>query len=115
MNTPGGYPVQRDMTLLQAIAAAGGAMDGAKLQSTVVIRRGTDGEIDAFKVNLKEAVKRNKTAIAEQDIYVQPLDIVYVPKTFVANMSTFMSQVYDGLIPPVDIYLEYLLYQRFRD
>jgi protein involved in polysaccharide export with SLBB domain len=112
VNTAGGYPVQRDMTVLQAIAAAGGMRDGGKLASVVIIRQKETGEIDAFKVNLKEAVKRDEEAVRDQNIYVQPLDIVFVPKTFVANMSTFMTQVYAGFFPPVQLYLQALFIDR---
>jgi protein involved in polysaccharide export with SLBB domain len=115
VKTPGGYPVQRDMTILQAIASAGGVSEGGKLASVVVIRRKESGEIDAFKVNLKEAVKRDEQAIRDYDIYVRPLDIVYVPKAFVASMSTFMTQVYSGVIPPVDLYLRWLWWDTWKD
>ena len=101
VNAPGGYPVQRNMTLLQAIAAAGGTMDGAKIQSTVVIRRNEKGEIDAFKVDLQKVVKRDREASAQEDIYVQQLDIVYVQKSFVKNMCKCMTRVDAGVIPSV--------------
>ena len=108
VNTPGGYPVQRNMTLLQAIAAAGGTSVGAKLQSVVVLRRGKEDKVDAFKVNLKAVVKRDKKAVGENDLYMQPLDIVYVPETVISSMSTFLTQVYSGFMPPVDVYLRAL-------
>ena len=108
VNTPGGYPIQRDMTLLQALAAAGGTKDGAKLGSVMVLRRGKGREVEAHKVDLKKAVDRSEAGVDENDIYVRPLDIVYVPKTFIASTSTFMTQVYDGFLPPVDVYLRAL-------
>jgi hypothetical protein len=45
---------------------------------------------------------------AYQDLYVQPEDIIFVPKTFIASVNNFLTQVYDGLFPPVDVYLRAL-------
>lgn len=112
VNDPGGYPIQRNMTLLQALAAAGGTKDGAKLQNIMVLRRGENGEVGAYKVDLKHSIESSNGDLIENDQFVQALDIVYVPKTFIASTATFMTQVYAGFIPPVDLYLEWLI---FRD
>ena len=112
VNNAGGYPVQRDMTLLQAIATAGGANNSAKLKNVMLLRRGMQGKVEAIKVDLSKPLK----GLVSNDLYVQPQDIIYVPKTFVANASTFLGQVYDGLLPPIDTYMRAILsYSRFRD
>ncbi len=115
VNSPGGYPVQRSMTLLQALAAAGGTKDGAKLGNVMVLRRGVTGEVKAFKVDLKHSIKSSNGDIVEDDQFVQALDIVYVPKTFIASASTFLTQVYAGVIPPVDLYIQTLFWSRLHD
>ncbi len=109
VNSPGGYPIQRSMTVLQALAAAGGTKDGAKLANVMVLRRRMSGEVEAFKVDLKHSVKSSNGDIVENDQFIRPLDIVYVPKTFIASASTFMGQVFTGLVPPVNVYLDWLL------
>jgi protein involved in polysaccharide export with SLBB domain len=114
VNSPGGYTIQRDMTMLQAVAMAGGAMDGAKMQSVMLLRRGEDGEVKAFKVDLKNPVNGSEGKVIEDDLYVQALDIVYVPKTFFASANTFMTQVWGGFLPPVDVYLRVLWWRDFR-
>jgi protein involved in polysaccharide export with SLBB domain len=112
VQSPGGFPIQRNMTLLQAIASAGGAKNGAKLGDVVLLRRGENGEVAARKVDLKKAMKTNNGAIGEYDLYIQPLDIVFVPKTKIASISSFMDMVYDGFLPPVDLYMRWLWWSR---
>lgn len=109
VNEPGGYPITRNMTILQAIAQAGGAKDSAKLKSVMILRLGQDEQIEAIKVNLKELLKG---ANIPNQYYLRPQDIVYVPKTFIAGISSFLKQVYDGAFPPVDIYLRVLFWTK---
>lgn len=112
VNSAGGFPVQRNMTLLQAIAIAGGPKTFAQMGSVVVLRRGHNQEVEAIKVDLTKSMKAKTGAdILKNDIWVQPQDIIYVPKTFIANVSDFMSQVYAGILPPLDLYLRAIIYK----
>lgn len=112
VNQPGGFPIQQNMNLLQVIASAGGAKDGAKLSSVVVLRKKSTGEVEARKVNLSATIKGNGNS-GHLDLAIQPQDIIFVPKTFIANMSTFMKQIYDGVLPPLDSYLRFLYWNRY--
>ena len=118
VESPGGYPIQRDMTVLQALAAAGGSKITAKLGSVIILRRGDgeDGEdIKIGKVDLLKSVKaKDRSDVTQNDIFVQPQDIVYVPKTLIGNVSDFMSQVYTGFLPPLDLYVRAIFYDRRR-
>ncbi len=109
LNVPGGYPITRNMTILHAIAQAGGAKDGARLNSVMILRLGRDEQIEAIKVDLKQLLKG---ADIPNQYYLRPQDIVYVPKTFVAGISSFLKQVYDGVFPPVDVYLRVLYWTK---
>jgi polysaccharide export outer membrane protein len=117
---PGSYAVERDLTLVQTLAAAGGVKNSAKLGSIMVLRPGKEGAISALKVDVSDYLKgrRFNVYIAEKDLevsmnefYMQPQDIVYVPTTVISDISTFMTQVYAGLLPPVDVYLRALWYR----
>jgi polysaccharide export outer membrane protein len=111
---PGGYAIGRNMTMLQALAAAGGSKESAKLSSVILLRRGTNERVNAIKFDLNRALKGNGTKITDRDLYVQAADIIYVPETFISNVSTFLSEVYAGVLPPVDAYLRALLYRTRR-
>jgi hypothetical protein len=73
-----------------------------------------NGEAEARKVDLKKALKNGDTADHAHDVYVQSRDIVYVPKTNIANMSVFMQQIYDGFLPPEDLYLRWLWWTKWE-
>jgi len=109
VESPGGYPVERDMSLLQALAVAGGPTNSAKLGSVLVLRRDQDKRGHAIKVDLVKPLKgKSQLAIAQNNIVIQPYDIVYVPKTPIANAADFMTKIYDVFLPPVDLYLRAL-------
>lgn len=111
VNAPGGYPIQRDMTLLQALAVAGGPKLSAKLGSVMLLRRSTTGEVGAIKVDLVQSIEPgSRLAASERDLFLQPRDIIFVPKTFIANVSDFMRQLYAGFLPPLDLYLRAVLF-----
>jgi protein involved in polysaccharide export with SLBB domain len=105
IDRPGIVEMKPKMTVLQALAAASGPIRGAHLGSVMLLRRDTAGALKATRLNLKRSAIKDG---AYQDLYIQPGDIVYVPKTFIANVNEFLSQVYDGLFPPFDIYLRTL-------
>ncbi|MCB0258645.1 MAG: polysaccharide biosynthesis/export family protein [Calditrichaeota bacterium] len=112
VNRSGGIALRREMTLLQAIAAAGGPNNYAKLSSVMLLRRDGKGEVEAVRIDLTKSLSGE----APSDLPVQAQDIIYLPKTFVASASVFMRQVYDGVLPPIDSYLRGVLaYRRLRD
>jgi polysaccharide export outer membrane protein len=108
VNNPGRFAIEQQMTLVQAVAGAGGPKDTAKLNSVLVIRRGAEGRPVASRVDLWKLAKQEEAANAA----VQPLDVIYVPRTFIADVSSFMTKVYAAIIPPLDAYLSALLYSR---
>jgi polysaccharide export outer membrane protein len=65
------------VTLLQAIADAGGLAEGAKESAITITRKGTAGKEKKIKVNLKDIIKGRK-----KDIVLQEGDVVYVPESF---------------------------------
>jgi len=79
VNTPG--PVTARMsegiTLLRAIAGAGGLAEGAKQTAIQISRKNKSGQEVKFKVNLKDILK-GKT----MDLRLQEGDVVFVPESF---------------------------------
>lgn len=73
---PGSYPLTRQMTVLDVIAAAGGFKDYAKLTQIYVLRINPDGTTIRFKFNFKEVIKGRDLA---QNIALLPRDTIYVP------------------------------------
>lgn len=65
------------VTLLQAIADAGGLAEGAKEGAVTITRKDASGREKKIKVNLKDILKGRK-----KDILLQEGDVVYVPESF---------------------------------
>lgn len=65
------------ITLLQAIADAGGLAEGAKEGSVTITRKDKAGKEQKIKVNLKDILKGRK-----KDIKLQEGDVVFVPESF---------------------------------
>jgi len=73
---PGSYPLSRSMTILDAIALAGGLRDFAKSRKIYVLRVGSDGSRMRLRFNYKEVIKGQSLS---QNVELQPRDTVVVP------------------------------------
>jgi polysaccharide export outer membrane protein len=102
VNSPGDFPIQRNLTVLQSIAQAGGQKESANMKSVLVMRRDENGGVTATRVDLSGL---SSEMIQKNDIFVEAYDIIYVPKTYIANINTFVDQALSGIIKPLDIYM----------
>jgi polysaccharide export outer membrane protein len=73
---PGSYPLTNSVTVLDAIAIAGGFRDFAKQKSIYILRQNPDGTQSRLPFNYKSVVKGQDTA---QNIKLQPRDTIVVP------------------------------------
>ena len=71
------YKTSRPLTLIQAIAAAGGLSERASQKGIILIRNHPDGKQEILKIDLK-AVRKGK----EPNILLENGDSLYVPETF---------------------------------
>jgi polysaccharide export outer membrane protein len=80
VNTPGKYnmPEERSMTLLQAIAMAGGFTKDALTNETQIMRE-EGGQTQTIIVRINDITKRGMT---EKDIVIEPEDVIFVPESF---------------------------------
>jgi len=75
VTNPGEQPLEKHMSLLQAISMAGGFADWADTNDIVVIRKGPKGQI-RMKVDYRRAVSGKDIG---QNILLQPDDVIVVP------------------------------------
>ena len=73
---PGSYLLMNSMTVLDAIAMAGGFKDFAKQKGIYILRNSPDGTQVKFPFNYKDVIKGKNTA---QNIRLAPSDTVVVP------------------------------------
>ncbi len=83
------------MTALHAVINAGGFRETAKPEGVIVIRKGADNRPIPIRVDLEQAIDGEAT---EADLMLQPYDIVYVPKTWIAKANQFVNQYIERLL-----------------
>jgi polysaccharide export outer membrane protein len=101
VNAPGMQAFRGGLSVLQAIVAAGGFKTSASLKSVVLIRTGQDGRPVGSRVDLSRVLKH---AEFEGDLALAPSDIVFVPRSGIANVNLFVEQFFQKNLP-VPIYL----------
>ena len=95
---PGMIPLAGPTTVLQAISQAGGFLYTGNATDVLVIRRGPENQPLAMMVNLEKV--RDGTDL-NQDIYLKPFDIVYVPKTAITNANLWIEQYLTRMVPRI--------------
>lgn len=87
-----------NLTAMQAIASAGGLTADSKLEEVLVIRRGAGEPAQPIVIplNLQRVLEGTDT---RQDISLQPYDIVFVPKTSIAQVNQWVNQYIRQNIP----------------
>ncbi len=92
VNKPGSYPIAKPIAILQAIAMAGATTDDAEMRGVMVVRkRGED--LVATRVDMHQA---QDFTTASPFFFLQPDDIVIVPKTQLsesAQISRYISDI----------------------
>jgi len=80
--------MREDMTALQAVMLAGGFRDSAK-ESKIVLFRRLNSKSDMAEVHVLNLHHIHKTSQLEQDMPLQPGDVIYVPE----NMATQFGKI----------------------
>ena len=95
--TPGEFVnVGPSLTVSQALTRAGGAKFSGDDNAVFIIRRGTDDTPEFLSVRYGDIVSgRNPMA----DVRLAPYDVVYVPRTGVAEVYKFFNQYVQQFVP----------------
>jgi polysaccharide biosynthesis/export protein len=75
IRNPGSYNLAPDMTVLQALSAAGGCTDWAEIKKIMIVRRNENKEV-IFHFNYEEYVSGKNP---DQNILLEPNDTIVVP------------------------------------
>ena len=84
VNYPGIYTYSGAINLIEAIALAGDFTGRAKQNSIMIVRRNSAQQSEVNRVNLSRVILKG---ISTTDIILRPNDVIYVPKTFIANFN----------------------------
>jgi protein involved in polysaccharide export with SLBB domain len=84
------------MTMLNAISSAGGFKPTAIREQVILIRRDAGGQPVGHAVDLKQVIFGRKP---EGDVLLQPYDIVFVPRSKIANANLWVQQYIRDMLP----------------
>ena len=93
---PGLVEIKGPVTLMHALSLARGWRETARLSNIIVIRKDAEGKSMATNVDLRKVLNGSDLS---QDIQLLPYDIVYVPKSNIANVNKFVSEYINSVIP----------------
>ncbi len=96
VNRPSMINVIRPITVMQSISQAGGVKEGALTTEVIVIRSGSDRKAMVIPVDISKVIDGTDLG---QDIVLRPFDIVYVPKSPIANVNMWVDQYLRKNIP----------------
>ncbi|MDO9337251.1 MAG: polysaccharide biosynthesis/export family protein [Caulobacter sp.] len=91
----GVYDMPGDINSLQAVAMAGGFKVSAKRKQVVVLRRTADGRFMRRTVDLLKGSNQGGADL----VPLRRFDLVYVPRSDVAEANLFLQQYFRDLIP----------------
>jgi len=89
VNNPKMIIVKGKLTLVEAITEAGGFNENA-VKSSVVVLRGEIGALKGYRVDTNRIFKKGDIGL---NITLEPGDIVYVPRSFIADIERFLRDV----------------------
>lgn len=101
VSKPAAVKFAEGMTALQAIQTAGGFNEKASLENVVLIRR-TSERYEGYRLLLKQALTGDDFT---QDVALQPNDVVFVPRSRIANVNLLVEQYISKNLPQIPIAL----------
>jgi len=94
VNRQGFVNLAAGMSPLQAVIEAGGLKETGDPGAVLLIRKGPENQPVPVRVDLKGTLDGSGT---QSGIQLQPQDVVYVPKTFIAEANKFVKQYIEDL------------------
>jgi len=96
VGTPGAQPLLTPTTVLQAILQANGFKNTARANEVLLIRQRAGGGYDWQVLNLEKALSGESFAA---NIPLAPRDVIYVPRSDIANVDLFVDQYIRQVLP----------------
>lgn len=94
IRNPSLLPLDGNLTLLQALARAGGVLASANRASVLLVRSDEAGKLTVSKVDL-ERILRGESP----DVFLRRRDVVFVPKSEIAQAGQFVEQYVNAIVP----------------
>ena len=95
VRTPSVVPLRGYVGVWDALVQAGGTLETAHLENIALLRKSSTGTVEVYSINIED-IQQGKSP----NILLRPYDIVYVPKTAMAEVESFVRMNIYRLIPP---------------
>ncbi|WP_158746790.1 polysaccharide biosynthesis/export family protein [Acidisphaera sp. L21] len=96
VKTPGVLPLQGPTDALQGVLMAGGFLPTSRSSEVVLIRRRADNAPMLRTLNLRRYAG---SADMQDDLPLQPSDVIFVPKADIAEFDLFVDQYLNQALP----------------
>jgi len=93
---PGMHKLVPGMTVMQGILGSGGILDTADLDEIILLRRTPEGKSMLRTINLRDILEGRSFA---DDLVLQRFDILFVPRSGIAEAGRISSQYIKKLLP----------------
>jgi polysaccharide export outer membrane protein len=93
---PGAFPLAPNMTMLQAVTAAGGVITTGDMHRVTLIHRDNKNDVYVYTTNLNDFIN---SGAKNTDLALSSQDIVVVPKTAIAVADQWMDQYVTEILP----------------
>ena len=90
----GAFPYTQPITALHALAIAGGTNSSADLTSVILISKNIHGKPIGRRLDLKRIFDVGDLG---SNIMIKPYDVIYVPRTYIADLNLFISQYLNAI------------------
>lgn len=95
--TPGEFvTIGPNLTLMQAIARAGGVKNSANTDGIIILRNSPSGVMKGYSANYTDAASGNKP---ESNVRLAAYDVVYVPRSGIGNVYLHYQQYIQQFVP----------------
>jgi len=84
---PGKYDLRSDLTLVEAVAIAGGFTENSKHSQVVLFRRVSDQLVEARLFNVKQMLQSHDLS---EDAHLRPGDMIYVPQNAISKIRKYL-------------------------
>ena len=91
VHASGRFPFYPGDRVVHSLALAGGLLDTAKENGVILLRRDLDGTDHVYRLDFSHLVDK----LAPQDIFLQPGDVVFVPKSVFRTFTDFANEFLD--------------------
>jgi protein involved in polysaccharide export with SLBB domain len=93
---PGEFELRGEQHVLEGVMAAGGFLPTAKLSEVVVARRRDQGGFELVHADLEAFLEGRR---GDGNVALRPYDVVYVPRTAIAEVNLWVDQYLRKNIP----------------